>query len=142
MNLISLLGKKGGDTRCIAVATTLYRLVMALLKPEIRAWDLRVGTENDSALSGRQPLLETIKRAADMEAASRRGDTVIAILWDAAKFFDSLDIPTLAKRALELGFPKDLLVLGLQIHRAPRVFKALGTCTELHSFGCCGAVGV
>ena len=49
VNLISLLGKKNGNTRCIAVATTLYRLVMALCKSVVRSWDIEVGHHNDSA---------------------------------------------------------------------------------------------
>ena len=89
MNLISLIGKKDGNTRCIAVATTLYRLVMALCKTVVRQWDQEVGHHNDSALAGKQPLLETVKRAAHMEAGYVRERCVIAILWDAEKFFDS-----------------------------------------------------
>ena len=41
-----------------------------------------MGHENDSALAGRRPLLETVKRAAYMEAPHANGKCVIAILWD------------------------------------------------------------
>ena len=111
VNLISLLGKKDGNTRCIAIATTLYRLVMAMCKPLVRNWDKEVGHNNDSALAGRKPLLETVKRAAHMEAGYVRKRCVIAVLWDAEKFFDSLDISTLVSRAVDLGFPPEVMVL-------------------------------
>ena len=65
-----------------------------------------------------------------MDAGYTRGKCVIAILSDAEKFFDSLDIPTLASRALDLGFPPEVMVLGLQVHRAPRVLKALDSLTD------------
>ena len=95
----------------------------------VRSWDKEVGHIHDSALEGRKPLLETVKRAAHMEAGFIRKKCVIAVLWDAEKFFDSLDIPTLVSRAVDLGFPPEVMILGLQIHRAPRVMKALDSLT-------------
>ena len=75
-------------------------------------------------------MLETVKMAAHMEEGYVRGKCVVAVLWDAEKFFDSLDISTLVSRALNLGFPPEVMILGLQIHRAPRVLKALDSLTN------------
>ncbi len=130
MVLISLLGKKLGGSRGIAVCTTFYRLLLAVLKGEVREWDVDIGLEGDSALPGRSPLEETAWRHLMMEQASLRGKFVGQLLWDLAKFFDSLNIPLLIKRAEELHFPIDQLVLGMQAHRAPRVLRVNGCCAE------------
>ena len=68
---------------------------MAIIKPVVRTWDLKIAGTTDSALAGRQPLLETVMRAADLESAYLHKEYAVAIYWDAAKFFDSLDLPTL-----------------------------------------------
>ncbi len=125
--LVSLLGKKMGGTRCIAICATFYRLLMAVMKKPVRAWDLQVGLEGDSALPGRSPLEETAWRHLCMEQAVLRGKFVAQMLWDMAKFFDSLDIPELLARCEELDFPTDQLVLAMQVHRAPRALRAAGS---------------
>ena len=56
-----------------------------------------------------------------MEQAALRGKMVIHILWDVAKYFDSIGIPTLIRRCEELHFPIDHLALAMQYHRAPGV---------------------
>ncbi len=128
--LVSLLGKKLGGSRCIAVCTTFYRVLIAVMKGEVREWDVEVGMEGDSALPGRSPLDETAWRHLLMEQAVLLGKHVAQLLWDVAKFFDSLNIPLLIERAEELNFPIDQLVLGMQAHRAPRVLRVDGCCAE------------
>ena len=103
---------------------------MGCLCPAVRDWDTQVGSEYDSALTGRQPHLETAKRALTLESSSLLGQTTIAVFWDAAKFFDSIEGPRLIRSCIELGFPLDVMILGLQAHRAPRSLKALGTMTQ------------
>ena len=49
-NLIALLGKKDGGTRCIAVCTTFYRLFLAMLGEEVREWAAKVAMDGDTAL--------------------------------------------------------------------------------------------
>ena len=123
----SLLGKKLGGTRCIAICATFYRLLMAIMKADIRDWDSRVGLDGDSALPGRSPHDETAWRQLLMELACLQGKSVGQMLWDVAKFFDSLDVPILIERAEGLGFPLDQLTLAMQMHRAPRALRAAGT---------------
>ncbi len=126
--LVSLLGKKLGGSRCIAICTTFYRLLMAVMKQEVRELDVGVGMAGDSALPGRSPLDETAWRHLLMEQACLRGKFVGQMLWDIAKFFDSLPVPLLISRAEALDFPSDQLVLGMQAHRAPRVLRRANTC--------------
>ena len=127
LNTIVLLGKKAGGTRCVSVCATLYRLLMAIFKADIRSWDAGVASELDSAVAGRMPQIETAKRSLFMEVKTRNGETVIAIMWDVKKYFDSIQIPELIVRARELDFPEVALTLGLQMHRAPRIIKGLST---------------
>ena len=128
--IISLIGKKLGGTRGVAVCASFYRLLMALLKSDVRDWDASVGLEGDSALPGHSPLDEAVWRQLLMEQATLRGKFVVQLLWDVSKFFDSLDVPLLVERVVELQFPLDQLVLAMQAHRAPRVLRALGSFGE------------
>ena len=91
INQISLLGKKSGGSRCIAICTTFYRLFMAIIKPDVREWDGRVGQRGDSAVAGRSPLIETTFRHAIMEHSTLCGKHVVQLLWDIEKYFDSFD---------------------------------------------------
>ena len=43
----NLIAKKDGGTRCTALCTSLFRLVMAAFKPMLRKWDVRVALENE-----------------------------------------------------------------------------------------------
>ena len=128
--LCALIGKKLGGTRCIAVCSTFWRLLAAIAKHDVRNWDERIGLPGDSALPGRSPHEETAWRHLQMEQAVLRGKVVIHILWDVAKFFDSIDIPRLIRRCEELEFPLDQLALAMQVHRAPRVIQAGGCCAN------------
>ena len=130
MVFISLLAKKLGGTRGIAICTTFYRVLIAMMKDEVRSWDVEVGTEGDSAMPGKSPLDETAWRHLWMEQATLRGKYVVQLLWDVAKFFDSVDIPALIRRAEHLDFPIDGLVLAMQMHRAPRVLRINGCYAE------------
>ena len=131
LNQISLLGKKCGGTRPIAIATTFYRIVMAMQKNIVREWDKKVGSRYDSAMQGSSPKIAAAIRALEMEQKTIRGEYVIQIMWDVAKYFDSLDIKTLIERAVRYEFPLEPLVMGLQVHRAPRVLKVGNTYAEV-----------
>ena len=117
-NLIALLGKKGGGTRCIAVCASFYRLFLAILGEEIRQWDTEVAGAGDTALKGKSPLLETALRHLKVEAYNQLGYSSAIILWDVRKYFDSLKVPTLLERAVDSGFPQEQLVLSMIVHRA------------------------
>ena len=123
MVVLSLLGKKLGGTRCIAINAIFYRLLIAVMKGDVRDWDKSQGLDGDSALPGKSSVDELAWQHLLMEQAVLRGWSVVQLLWDVAKFFDCIDIPLLIQRAEEQGFPIDQLVLGMQMHRAPRVLR-------------------
>ena len=81
-NLIALLGKKDGGTRCIAICATYYRLFLTMLGEEVREWDTKVAMEGDTALQGKSPLVETALRHLKVEAYAELGYSIAIILWD------------------------------------------------------------
>ena len=136
VNAITLLGKRHGGTRTVATCSTIYRLVIGLLKEEVRLWDRSTGMEGDTALRTRNALVETAKRHARIEAASLRGDKCVYLLRDIAKIFISVHIPQMIENALKEGFPPHQLLVGMQVHTAPRVVRALGSVSApLSRFG-------
>jgi hypothetical protein len=104
--------------------------VLFLIKGPVRQWDCDVGHHGDSALRGKRPADETARRMVRVEVAALTGRHVGLVLWDMAKFFDSLDTAVLVDSAERLGFPMDQLALGLILHKAPRALRARGCCGE------------
>ncbi len=124
--IMCLLGKKCGGTRAVAVIATYARLLLALIKEEVRGWDRQAGSEDDTALKGKRPLDETARRRIRVEAAALRGKWSVTILWDFKKFFDYINPEILTKSAVDAMFPMDQLALGLMMHRAPRTLRVAG----------------
>ena len=123
MVVMSLLGKKGGDTRTTALCSTYYRLLMALLAPAVREWDKEVATEGDSAVAGKRFDDEAARRALKIELARVTNKHVVMILWDVKKLFDSMEVADTIEDARSLNFPSDPLALGVIMHRGLRAIR-------------------
>ena len=54
---------------------------------------------------------------------------VLHFLWDLKKFYDSIRTAVLVPRLVDLGYPEEVLVLGLLAHKAPRVLQ-VGLCAS------------
>ena len=78
-----------------------------MLKSDARDCDIKVGIDGDSALPGRSPCEETAWRHLHMEQAVLRGKVVVQILWDMAKYFDSIKIILSIQRCEAIKFPID-----------------------------------
>ena len=130
MQLMAILGKKDGGTRCIALCDSLYRILMAILGDEVREWADLVSMENDTAMKGKSPMVETAYRQLKVEMYTTLGYHVAVILWDIRKYFDSLDVPTLVNRAQDAKFPMEQLVLSMQAHRACRIIRMEGNYSD------------
>ena len=61
-----------------------------------------------------------------MEVVIANKWAVGAILWDFSKFFDMMLIHLLVAAALRLNFPVVDLILGLEMHSAPRWLGMMG----------------
>ena len=77
----------------------------------------------DTAIRGSSALQAAIGRALMCEVASLAGDSVVMLLWDCAHFYDSLRLLKLFRFVCATGYSKRLLLLGLQAHTAPRLFR-------------------
>lgn len=119
-NNLARLPKKTGGDRTIAIATTIYRLMMALDHDRILAYGQSHAYYRDSAGKGQSALHSAEDRAFDAELATLSGHTTHQVLWDIDNLFDSIDIPTLIRLARHCHFPLWELSFTLLVHQAPR----------------------
>ena len=130
LNLVALLGKPGGGERGIAKTPMLYRTWSRIVQKEVRDWEAAVVADWDCATVGNSAFKTALLRNYKAEIASALGESCAANLWDLHKFFDTVVPSELFTSALELGFPKHVLALGLDMHMAPRVIQLEGCCSE------------
>ena len=126
ITLMALLGKKDGGSRCIALIASVHRLLLVMMAEEIKGWDSDISSPYDTAVRGKSALVETAYRHTKAGALTQLGHSVAIVLWDVRKYFDSLDVPTLAHRAEAAGFPPEQLALAMQVHRSARVIRTEG----------------
>jgi len=122
-NIMATLPKKDGGTRTVAIATTIYRLLMQLDNEELEAFEADNAFANDSAKAGASAVIAAEDRALEAEIAHDEGYQTLTMLFDMKKFFDSLDVATLFRMAKRCGFPSKQLVLSMTVHHAPRLLK-------------------
>ena len=91
-NIMTMLPKKDGGTRTVAIAAALYRLLMELDSDEVPDFEKREAFENDSATAGASAVRAVEDRALEAELAKLEGSSLLTILWDPKKFFDTIDI--------------------------------------------------
>ena len=131
LNIMASIPKKDGGSRTVAIATTLYRLLMEMDNEEVAEFEAKNAYQNDSAAAGASAVAAAEDRAVEAELARLSGLVTISTLWDLRKFFDSIDIEVLIQLARDLGFPLKQLAVSLIVHQAPRrlkLGKALGDC--------------
>jgi hypothetical protein len=122
-NIMATLPKKDGGTRTVAIASTLYRLLMQLDNDSMQEFENRVAYSKDSAKAGASAVDAAEDRALEAEIAAASGKQTIVLLWDIKKFFDSIDIPILFEKARQMGFPLRQLLLSVIVHQSPRRLK-------------------
>ena len=122
-NIMATLPKKDGGTRTVAIATTIYRLLMQLDNEELEAFEADNAFKNDSAKAGASAVIAAEDRALEAEIAHDEGHQTLTMLFDMKKCFDSLDVATLFRMAKVCGFPIKQLVLSMTVHHAPRLLK-------------------
>ena len=123
LNILTLLGKRLGGSRTIAIMASIYRAFMKHSGLTIREWDVTEGHHWDSALAGSSSLRAAVLRALQSENGEARGDHVAHKLWEMQKCFDSVDFNLLVKELTRRGFPSHLMVLGFLAHCALRILR-------------------
>ena len=124
--IMNLLGKKTGGHRCICTMASLYRLSCKLDAEQESEWNCDLAHERDSAQRGRGALQAAEERLIEQELLRARGKAVVMILWDLAKFSDSLDIKWLYQQLKKQGYPAWKTAITLMVHSAPRRMKVAG----------------
>ena len=92
-NIMATLPKKCGGTRTVAVAATLYRLLMELDNDKVAEYERSNAFAGDSATAGASAVKAAEDRAMLAELESSEGRLTVTLLWDLKKFFDSINIP-------------------------------------------------
>ena len=108
---------------------SVIRIFTKLLCPELEAWDRDVAHCDDvldTAAPGANARHAAGLRQLRGEAATLLGEHAVQMLWDIEGFFDYLDLPYTADRALELGMRPDALAIFVQLHMAPRLLSSTG----------------
>ena len=109
----------------------LYRMWGIVRRPIVKTWSKRITLPWDMARPGSSALDAAYTRSLAAETAVRNGEQVGCILWDFTTFFDQLRIEVLVDNASELGFPMIDLILGMQMHTAPRTLMILGAVSSV-----------
>ena len=141
LNLMPVLGKPSGGERCVAKTPVLYRLWCRCTRGLVKSWERQHTASWDTAKEGMSALWPALVRGLRAEVASGTGEAFGASLWDLHKFFDLVDPVTLVKKATALGFPLRILVMGVQMHVAPRALQLLGACSDFISVSRSGLPG-
>ncbi len=131
LNILGLLGKKGGGSRTIAIMASLYRLTMRLCGDDVADWDEKRAGHWDTAVAGSSALRAHLLRALDVELAVAEGLAVSHFPWDMEQFYDSIRMARLIPQLKAHGYPEVLAALGLVAHRAPRVISTGTSCSDV-----------
>lgn len=123
IQFMATLPKKDWGTRTVAIASTLYRLLVELDNDEVARPEAEHAYEYDSAKAGSSALYAVEDRALETVVASMERKHVVVVLWDLVKFFDTIDIATLFGEAARVGFPSRQLLLSVIVHHGPRRLK-------------------
>ncbi len=94
-NSMATLPKKCGGARTVAIAATLYQLLMELDNEEVAEYEKANAFHGDSATAGASAVRAAEDRALLAETSASEGLQAVTLLWDLKKFFDSINIQKL-----------------------------------------------
>ena len=122
--LVQLLPKAATADRPITLTQGLYRLWGRIRRPTVAAWSAERAAHWDRAVAGSAPLRAAILRQLNLEAASAVGISRCEVLWDLAKFNDTMGLAEVATVGAKLEYPLVCLLLGFQMAATPRRVRA------------------
>jgi len=153
-SIIMLEPKKTGD-RALALIAWVIRCWQMLTRPTVDQWVDGAAKHWDSAIKGSSRLREALARALQDEAADALAMASAVTLADIERFYDSLEIPSVAIACERLDFPKRVLspewgirvampgdqiaTRGLQAREQPRQGGSLQGARDSHHGGATGA---
>ncbi len=113
--LIRLIPKATGGRRPIGLLASLVRLWERVRRPYIIDWRMRVNREYNWMSRGRGSARAVWAQTVVEEAARQRGLASAAVLVDLVKAFEMVILARVWCDGLELGFPKELLRLSMEV---------------------------
>ena len=111
----------------MARLTSFYRLAMRLIRGPADEWCESSAGPWGHALRGSSALRASVMRALGAELGEIEHQATLLLLWDIEAFYDNIRVELLVSRALDEGYPAQVLALGLIGHSAPRLFR-VGDC--------------
>lgn len=120
LNVMSLLPKPQGGERSVAKTPMLYRVWNIIQMPSIRQWSKDTCPPWDYCSQGRSAAFSCTLRSWVNETARLARKQTASILWDVEKFFDSIHPADVVREGIRFAYPARALLLGLQMHMAPR----------------------
>ena len=116
------IGKPSGSgSRTIATLSTFYRVLNALCGEAVAEWDERVAHPWDSAVKGNSAFAAGLMRTLQVELASEEHLVTLQVLWDFEQFYETVLLPKVVEKAVDLGYPIWNLAIGIQAHLGPRL---------------------
>ena len=109
----------------MALATMWYVVWSTARAADRIPWEDAFVAHWDKAIRGSSALRAAIMRRMRDEVAVLSGQEALCILWDLAKFFETICLDKLAARCKHLGFPAQIASVCLNMYRGPR-FLTLG----------------
>ena len=130
--MVACLPKSDVAERPIGLLATCYRLWAKMRKFLLTRWQQSVGVKADwdKAVLGGSVFEVACMRQLKAEAAVSAQLNMCTFLSDLRHFSDSVDLESLAGKALELDFPPLLLHHLLCVHSSPRVLVADEQCSR------------
>jgi len=107
INLNPILGKPSSGTRTICKTPMLYRISLRARK-EVADWEHYMTADFDTSGKGKSALVAAAYRGLEAEVYKYTEEQVIGVCHDFDKFFDSIDIPVLLNKAIDVNFPTSL----------------------------------
>ena len=136
---VALLEKPTGGWRPIGIFAGYYRIWGRLRRPILQAWESTVQRPYlaASAFAGAADVVW--RQALRSESAVCNSQVSCSLLWDLAKFFETICLDKLAARCKHLGFPEQIAAVCLNMYRGPR-FLTLGRMVQGPFYAMCGVI--
>ena len=121
--LLNLLGKKNGGHNTITTTSTFHRLASRLRTASKSRFNAELAHTHDSARTGTSALMAAEDRLVQQEVFMINQYNTMIILWDAAKFYDSIRFDKLIPLCDQHNYGMHRTAYTAIQHTAPRVLK-------------------
>ncbi len=118
--IVQLVPKAETADRPITLTQGLYRCWSRPRGGRVATWSAKKAGHWDRAIAGSSALRAALVRQMGLEVATTLKISWIQVLYDIEKFYDHVDWSTVVSPAYATDYPLVELVLGLEVHTAPR----------------------